>query len=68
MRPIAVTSEKRLKEIDAPTLKEQGIDVVISNWRGVYGAPGITSAQLKALIDAVTKATHTLTDTFRIVP
>jgi putative tricarboxylic transport membrane protein len=58
MRPIAVTSEKRLKEIDAPTLKEQGIDVVISNWRGVYGAPGITSEQRKALIDAVTKATQ----------
>ena len=58
MRPIAVTSEKRLKEIDAPTLKEQGIDVVISNWRGVYGAPGITPEQRKALIDAVTKATQ----------
>jgi putative tricarboxylic transport membrane protein len=58
MRPIAVTSEQRLKEIDAPTLKEQGIDVVISNWRGVYGAPGITPEQRKALIDAVTKATQ----------
>jgi len=58
MRPIAVTSEQRLKEIDAPTLKEQGIDVVISNWRGVYGAPGITAEQRKALIDAVTKATQ----------
>jgi len=58
MRPIAVTSAQRLKEIDAPTLKEQGIDVVISNWRGVYGAPGITAEQRKALIDAVTKATQ----------
>ena len=58
MRPIAVTSEQRLKEIDAPTLKEQGIDVVISNWRGVYGAPGITAEQRKALIDAVTRATQ----------
>ena len=58
MRPIAVTSEKRLKEIDAPTLREQGIDVVISNWRGVYGAPGITADQRKALIDMVVKATQ----------
>jgi putative tricarboxylic transport membrane protein len=39
MRAIAVTSPQRLKGIDVPTLKEQGIDVEIGNWRGVYGAP-----------------------------
>ena len=59
MRPIAVTSAQRLKGIDAPTLKELGIDVVISNWRGVYGAPGITPEQRQALIDRVVKATKT---------
>ena len=31
-----------------PTLKEQGINVVLGNWRGVYGAAGITDAQRKA--------------------
>jgi putative tricarboxylic transport membrane protein len=30
-----------------PTLKEQGIDVEIGNWRGVYGAPGISPEQRK---------------------
>jgi len=59
MRPIAVTSEKRIKGVDAPTLRELGIDVVISNWRGVYGAPGITPAQRDALVDMVVKATKT---------
>ena len=59
MRPIAVTSDKRIKGIDAPTLKELGMDVVISNWRGVYGAPGITPAQRNALIDMIVKATKT---------
>jgi putative tricarboxylic transport membrane protein len=58
MKPIATTSEARLKEVDAPTLKEQGWNVVISNWRGVYGAPGITAEQRKTLIDMVTKATQ----------
>ena len=58
MRPIATTSEARLKGLDAPTLKEQGWNVVISNWRGVYGAPGITAEQRKALIDMITKATQ----------
>ena len=38
MRAIAVTSETRLKGIDVPTMKEQGYNVVIGNWRGVYGA------------------------------
>ena len=57
MIPIAVTSEQRLKGVNVPTLKEQGINVVIGNWRGVYGAAGISEAQAKALTDMVVKAT-----------
>ncbi|HRP30006.1 MAG TPA: tripartite tricarboxylate transporter substrate-binding protein, partial [Burkholderiaceae bacterium] len=57
MRAIAVTSEARLPGIDVPTLKEQGINVVIGNWRGVYGAGGITAAQRKQLTDRVVAAT-----------
>jgi putative tricarboxylic transport membrane protein len=57
MRALAVTSDKRLPGIAVPTLKEQGINVVIGNWRGVYGAPGISADQRKALIDVVLKAT-----------
>ncbi len=56
MKPVGVTSGGRLKGIDVPTLKEQGIDVEIGNWRGVYGAPGISAAQRAALIDMVAKA------------
>jgi putative tricarboxylic transport membrane protein len=59
MTPIAVTSETRLKGINVPTLKEQGINVVIGNWRGVYAAPGITPAQRKELTELVVKATKT---------
>ena len=59
MRAIAVTSDARLKGIDAPTLKEQGLNVVIGNWRGVHGAPDITPQQRKALIDGIVKATKT---------
>ena len=57
MRAIGVTSEKRLKGIEVPTLKEQGINVVIGNWRGVYGAGGITPEQRKALTETIVKAT-----------
>jgi putative tricarboxylic transport membrane protein len=59
MRAIAVTAATRLKGINVPTLKEQGINVEIGNWRGVYGAPGISEAQKKALVDAIVKATKT---------
>ena len=60
MRPIAVTSPERLPGIkDVPTLKELGINVVIGNWRGVFGGPGITPAQRKALIDAIVAGTKT---------
>ena len=57
MRAIGVTSANRLKGVAVPTLKEQGINVEIGNWRGVYGAPGITPDQRRALIDMVVKAT-----------
>ena len=57
MKALAVTSETRLKGIDVPTLKEQGINVVIGNWRGVYGAAGISAEQRKALTEMLVKAT-----------
>jgi putative tricarboxylic transport membrane protein len=59
MKPIAVTSDVRLKGISVPTLKEQGINVVLGNWRGVYGAANISPAQRKALVDMLVKATKT---------
>ena len=55
MRAIAVTSGARLKGVNIPTLKEQGINVEIGNWRGVYGAPGITPEQRKVLIEMLLK-------------
>jgi len=59
MKAIAVTAPQRLKGIDVPTLKEQGINVELGNWRGVYGAPGITADQRKVLTDMVMKAIKT---------
>ena len=57
MRPIAITAPQRLKGLDIPTMKELGYNVEIGNWRGVYGAPGITPQQRQVLIDAIVKAT-----------
>ena len=57
MKALAMTSGTRLKGVDIPTLKEQGINVEIGNWRGVYGAGGITPEQRKTLTELIIKAT-----------
>ena len=55
MRALAVSSPKALDGI--PSLKEQGIDVELGNWRGIFAAPGITPAQRDALIATVKAGT-----------
>ncbi|WP_203070684.1 Bug family tripartite tricarboxylate transporter substrate binding protein [Falsiroseomonas ponticola] len=52
MRALATTGETRSLE-GVPTLKESGIDIVIGNWRGVFGAPGINATQRQALSDYI---------------
>ncbi len=61
MRAIAITSPVRLKDVNVPTLKEQGVNVELGNWRGLYGAPGISAERRKALADAVARASQTRT-------
>ncbi len=61
MKPLAVTSDTRLKGVNVPTLKEQGVNVVIGNWRGVYGGPGISAEQRKELTEIVLKAVKSKT-------
>jgi putative tricarboxylic transport membrane protein len=48
LRILAVTSPKRMEAgfPKVPTWKETGINVVIGQWRGVMGAPGISPAQI----------------------
>lgn len=55
MRALAVSAPERKEGI--ATLKEQGLDVVLGNWRGVFGAPGISAAQRDALTAAVKAGT-----------
>ena len=54
MRALAVSSPKAIDGI--PSLKEQGVDVELANWRGIFGAPGISKAQRDELVKAVEKA------------
>ena len=59
LRAIAITAPARVPGVNVPTLKEEGVPVDIGNWRGVYGAPGLTPEQRQALADAVVKASKT---------
>jgi putative tricarboxylic transport membrane protein len=36
---LGVLAEDRLPGLDVPTAREQGLDVTLSNWRGIYGPP-----------------------------
>jgi len=54
LKILAVTSAQRVKEVDAPTLKEQGVDLVFANWRGIVAAPGISAKQKQELVDLLT--------------
>lgn len=48
VRVVAVSSDKRLQGAlaSAPTWREQGVDVVFGNWRGVMGPKGLSDAQV----------------------
>lgn len=50
LRALAVSSPERIAGIDVPTLREGGVDVELLNWRGLFGAVGITPPQREALI------------------
>lgn len=56
MRALAVSGAARIPGVDIATMKEQGINVEIGNWRGVFGAAGLSEPQRQALIKAVNEA------------
>jgi tripartite-type tricarboxylate transporter receptor subunit TctC len=54
LKALAVTGDRRIKSLpDVPTLKEQGIDVVVNGWHGLF-APAKTP---DAILDKVEKDT-----------
>jgi putative tricarboxylic transport membrane protein len=57
MRALAQSGPSRVEGI--PSLKEQKVNVELGNWRGIFGAPGITKAQRDSLVKMVQTATQT---------
>jgi tripartite-type tricarboxylate transporter receptor subunit TctC len=55
LKALAVTGNKRVKSLpDVPTLKEQGIDVVVTSWQGLF-APAKTPADILDKIEKSAK-------------
>jgi putative tricarboxylic transport membrane protein len=50
LRVLAVSADKRQEGIDAPTLKESGIDIELFNWRGVFAPPDISAEDKAAMV------------------
>jgi putative tricarboxylic transport membrane protein len=55
VRILAVTTEEPVEGVDAPTLTEEGVDLVFTNWRGIVAPPGLDEAQTQTFIDAITE-------------
>ncbi len=53
LRLLAISADQRQPGIDAPTLKEQGVDIELFNWRGVFAPPGVTEEQKAAMVTLI---------------
>jgi putative tricarboxylic transport membrane protein len=59
LRALAISSPERVEGIDVPTLKEQGIDVELANWRGIVAPPDLDDAEKAELLKVVDAAVKT---------
>jgi putative tricarboxylic transport membrane protein len=50
LRVLAVSGNERAEGIDAPTLKDAGIDLTFTNWRGILAPPGISDDAKQAMV------------------
>jgi putative tricarboxylic transport membrane protein len=55
VRALAVTSAEPVEGLDVRTLKEQGVDLEFTNWRGMVAPPELEDGDRTALVELVTK-------------
>ena len=53
LRALAISSAERLPGRPFPTFREQGVDLTLTNWRGVVGPPHLSDERRAALIARV---------------
>jgi len=56
VRILAMTAATRLDHApDVPTISEQGVDLVFTNWRGFFGAPGLSENKVREFEELLVK-------------
>lgn len=68
LRALAISSPQRLPGSGVPTFIEQGLNIELSNWRGVFAPPGLDPAEagrLIALTDRMVAGTNWKATLFR---
>ena len=55
LRALAVSGAERVEGLDAPTLKEAGVDVELVNWRGMVAPPELSDSDRDGLTRVVTE-------------
>jgi len=53
MRILAVSSDEPVEGVEAPTIKESGIDVSFYNWRAVFAAGDLSPEQRDSVVAAI---------------
>jgi putative tricarboxylic transport membrane protein len=55
LRYLAVSSPEPVEGVDAPTITESGLDVVLSNWRGVVAPGELSEEDRSSLLSTIDK-------------
>ena len=55
LRVLGISAPERIAIVDAPTLKEGGVDLVVQNWRMIAAGPGLTPEQVSAITADIEK-------------
>lgn len=55
MRLLAISAPEAVEGIDAPTIKDAGLDVELANWRGIVAAPELTDEQRAGAVAFISK-------------
>lgn len=67
-RILAVTGATRSRQLpDVPTLKEQGIDLVINSWMGLYAPANLPKDRLEQLSSSVVRAVKSKAVTDKLI-
>ena len=58
IRIIAISTEKPVKGISAPTLIQSGLNISLADWRGVFAPPELDTIQIAKLNDLIMRLSN----------